>query len=409
MDAKIKNNGGSSRRWILAECDASLKRMALDHIDIYYLHRDDPRTPLDETVQAIGELIRAGKIRYFGVSNFRGWRIAEVVHLCERFGVPRPVVCQPYYNLLNRMPEVEILPACDHHGIGVVPYSPIARGVLTGKYAKDAVPQDSRAGRKDKRLMETEFREESLEIARKLKVACRGDRTHAGTARARLVVGQPHRLFGDRRTADAGAMERLRRSNGHAMARRRRGAGRLAGAPGPSVHARLYRSELSVLRTTARVVADGRRDVVRVHVRHRGGVLSLAPEIALARAAHSPVVDAQKARYREILEEFQIVGRRNVVCGLHVHVAVPPGLDSVVVMNRVMHWLPVFLALSKETRPRRRFSTSSIGWSPRHTRRRTPSDAFPAGLRAGYLRARHKRATRHPRRSARSFPGSSSE
>ncbi len=166
---KIKNNGGLSRRWILAECDASLTRMGLDHIDIYYLHRDDHRTPLDETVQAIGELIRAGKIRYFGVSNFRGWRIAEAVHLCERFGVPRPVVCQPYYNLLNRMPEVEILPACDHHGIGVVPYSPIARGVLTGKYAKDAVPQDSRAARNDKRLMETEFREESLEIARKLK------------------------------------------------------------------------------------------------------------------------------------------------------------------------------------------------------------------------------------------------
>jgi aryl-alcohol dehydrogenase-like predicted oxidoreductase len=170
MDAKIKNNGGLSRRWILAECDASLKRMGLDHIDIYYLHRDDHRTPLDETVQAIGELIRAGKIRYFGVSNFRGWRIAEAVHTCERFGVPRPVVCQPYYNLLNRMPEVEILPACDHHGIGVVPYSPIARGVLTGKYAKDAVPQGSRAARNDKRFMETEFREESLEIARKLKV-----------------------------------------------------------------------------------------------------------------------------------------------------------------------------------------------------------------------------------------------
>lgn len=168
MDANLKNNGGLSRRWILSECDASLQRMGLDHIDIYYLHRDDHRTPLDETVHAIGELLRAGKVRYFGVSNFRGWRIAEIVHVCERNGVPRPVICQPYYNLLNRMPEVEILPACDHHGLGVVPYSPIARGVLTGKYAKD-VPQDSRAARKDKRMMETEFREESLEIARKLK------------------------------------------------------------------------------------------------------------------------------------------------------------------------------------------------------------------------------------------------
>ena len=113
-------------------------RLATDYIDIYYLHKDDRDTPIAETVGAIGDLIRAGKIRYFGVSNYRGWRIAEVVSECEAQGVPLPVVCQPYYNLLNRMPEVEILPACDHYGIGVAPYSPIARGVLTGKYAPGA-------------------------------------------------------------------------------------------------------------------------------------------------------------------------------------------------------------------------------------------------------------------------------
>jgi aryl-alcohol dehydrogenase-like predicted oxidoreductase len=165
----MKNNGGLSRRWILAECDASLARMKLDHIDIYYLHYDDASTPLDETIVALGDLMRAGKIRYFGVSNFRGWRIAEVVRACERNGVARPIVCQPYYNLLNRMPEVEILPACDHYGLGVAPYSPIARGVLTGKYRKGAeAPPDSRGARKDTRMMETEFREESFEIADKL-------------------------------------------------------------------------------------------------------------------------------------------------------------------------------------------------------------------------------------------------
>lgn len=169
MAGEIRNNGGLSRRWIISECDASLARMGLGHIDIYYLHYDDHTTPLDETVGALGDLIRAGKIRYFGVSNFRGWRIAEIVHACERLRVPKPIVCQPYYNLLNRMPEVEILPACDFHGLGVVPYSPIARGVLTGKYASDAVPQGSRAARNDKRLLETEFREESLTIAHKLK------------------------------------------------------------------------------------------------------------------------------------------------------------------------------------------------------------------------------------------------
>src|SRR6266542_211457 len=168
MTAK-PHDGGLSRRWIVQACEDSLKRLATDYIDIYYLHRDDSDTPLEETIEAIGDLIRAGKIRYFGVSNYRGWRIAEIVSWCEQLGVPLPVVCQPYYNLLNRMPEVEILPACDHHGLGVAPYSPIARGVLTGKYARDgAAPEGSRAARKDKRFLETEFREESLAIAQTL-------------------------------------------------------------------------------------------------------------------------------------------------------------------------------------------------------------------------------------------------
>ena len=175
VDPALKHTGGLSRRWMLQACDASLARLGLDHVDIYYLHYDDHATPLDETIRAMGDLIRAGKVRYFGVSNFRGWRIAEVVHACERLGVPQPVVCQPYYNLLNRMPEVEILPACDHHGLGVVPYSPIARGVLTGKYANNTLPEGSRAARNDKRMMETEFREESFEIARRL--GAHGDAT----------------------------------------------------------------------------------------------------------------------------------------------------------------------------------------------------------------------------------------
>ena len=161
--------GGSSRRWILKACDDSLRRLGTDWIDIYYIHRDDERTPLAETIAALGSLIDAGKIRYFGVSNFRGWRIAEVMRWCDRLGVTPPVVCQPYYNLLNRMPEVEVLAACDHYGIGVASYSPIARGVLTAKYAPGVVPEDSRAARNDRRIMQTEFREESFAIAQTLK------------------------------------------------------------------------------------------------------------------------------------------------------------------------------------------------------------------------------------------------
>ncbi len=163
------HDGGLSRRWMLRACEESLARLATDWIDIYYLHRDDAETPIAETVGAIGDLIRAGKIRYFGLSNYRGWRIAEVVNECEAQGVPLPVVCQPYYNLLNRGPEIEILPACDHYGIGVAPYSPIARGVLTGKYAGgNALPEGSRGARGDKRMLETEIRAESFAIAAKL-------------------------------------------------------------------------------------------------------------------------------------------------------------------------------------------------------------------------------------------------
>ena len=154
---------------MLREVDASLRRLQTDHIDILYLHRDFPGIDLEEPLRALDDLVRAGKIRHWGLSNFRGWRIAEMVHGARRLNMPGPVVCQPYYNLLNRMPEVEILPACAHHGIGVVPYSPVARGVLTGKYQPGAQPEPgSRAGRGDKRIAETEFRAESLAIAQQL-------------------------------------------------------------------------------------------------------------------------------------------------------------------------------------------------------------------------------------------------
>jgi aryl-alcohol dehydrogenase-like predicted oxidoreductase len=167
------NEAHYSRPWMLRECEASLQRLAVDHVDVYYLHRDYNGMDLEEPLRAIDTLLRDGKIRAWGVSNFRGWRIAEAVHLARQLGMPGPAVCQPYYNLLNRLPEVEVLEACRHHGIGVVPYSPIARGVLSGKYAPGARPAEgTRAGRGDKRMMQTEFREESLAIAQTLKGHC---------------------------------------------------------------------------------------------------------------------------------------------------------------------------------------------------------------------------------------------
>ena len=214
---RAPHDGGLSRRWLFQACDASLSRLATDYIDIYYLHRDDPATPIAETIAAIGDLVRAGKIRYFGISNYRGWRIAEVMRTCEKLGVTPPVVCQPYYNLLNRMPEVEILPACDYYGIGVAPYSPVARGVLTGKYAAGAAPADSRGGRKDPRFMETEFRTESFAIAEALKTHAQKTGRTPTPARACVAVGKPHRLVGDCRPAHAGAVAGLHRRDRHAV------------------------------------------------------------------------------------------------------------------------------------------------------------------------------------------------
>ncbi len=164
------NQRGLSRKWVIEAAEASLRRLGTDYIDIYYLHKEDHDTPLDETVGAVAALIRQGKIRYFGVSNHRSWRVAEICHIADRLGIDRPVVSQPYYNAMNRMPEVEHLPACAFYGLGIVPYSPLARGVLTGKYRPDTPPQQgTRAARQDPRMMQTEWRPESLLLAQEIK------------------------------------------------------------------------------------------------------------------------------------------------------------------------------------------------------------------------------------------------
>jgi aryl-alcohol dehydrogenase-like predicted oxidoreductase len=160
------NARGSSRRHAFTAVEASLQRLGVETIDVLYLHKEDHLTPLAETVRAMADLVRSGRIRYFGVSNYRAWRIAEICRLCDEAGIDRPVVSQPLYNALNRTIEVEHLPACAAFGLGVFPYSPLARGVLTGKYRPDAAPAEgTRAGRQDKRIMETEWRPESLRIA----------------------------------------------------------------------------------------------------------------------------------------------------------------------------------------------------------------------------------------------------
>jgi aryl-alcohol dehydrogenase-like predicted oxidoreductase len=199
------NRRGTGRKWLMQAIDESLERLDTDYVDVYYLHRDIQATPLEETLGALADIVAEGKARYFGISNFRGWRIAEVMRVCGEMGIEKPVVCQPYYNAMNRQPENDILPACAHYGIGVVPYSPLARGVLTGKYGQgDAAPAESRAGRKDKRFMETEFREESLAIAQKIKTHAQAKGMTGGQFAFNWVLNNPivSSVIGGPRTLD---------------------------------------------------------------------------------------------------------------------------------------------------------------------------------------------------------------
>ena len=160
------NQRGLSRRHIMSAVDASLQRLGTDWIDVLYLHREDASTPLEETLTAVAHLIERGKVHHFGLSNFRAWRIARVAEMCRAMGVPAPVVCQPPYNAMSRQIETELLPCCAHYGLGAVVYSPLARGVLSGKYQPGAAPPEgSRAARNDTRIMQTEFRPESLALA----------------------------------------------------------------------------------------------------------------------------------------------------------------------------------------------------------------------------------------------------
>ena len=132
--------GRLSRRAITSRIDASLKRLRTDWIDVYYLHSPDPGTPLEETLRALDEAVRAGKILYPAVSNFPAWQMAEALGICARAGYSPPVVTQNSYNLFDRSPETELVPACAHFGISLVPYFPLAGGFLTGKYRRDETP-----------------------------------------------------------------------------------------------------------------------------------------------------------------------------------------------------------------------------------------------------------------------------
>ena len=136
-----RNDEGLSRRHILASCDASLRRLRTDYIDLYQSHSFDPETPIDETLRAFDDLVRSGKVRYVGCSNYAAWQLALALGSSECAGWARYDCVQPRYNLLFRDIETELLPLCRDQGVGVIVYNPLAGGLLSGKHAADAPPE----------------------------------------------------------------------------------------------------------------------------------------------------------------------------------------------------------------------------------------------------------------------------
>ena len=161
--ATAKQREGLSRRWVTRACEDSLRRLGTDRIDLYQAHWIDPLVPIEETLSAFDDLVRQGKVRYLGCSNFSAWRLVQALWASDRHGLERFASVQPEYHLLAPTRgdfEAELAPACVHYGIGVIPYSPLAGGVLTGKYRRGAALPDSVRAEEnaDRRLDERNWR-----------------------------------------------------------------------------------------------------------------------------------------------------------------------------------------------------------------------------------------------------------
>jgi aryl-alcohol dehydrogenase-like predicted oxidoreductase len=173
------NGAGLSARHLTRALDASLRRLGLDAVDLYQAHAFDPWTPLEETLRTMDGFVRAGKTRYYGLSNFTGWQLTKAVHLARAMAVAGPVTLQPQYSLLAREIEWEIVPAALDAGIGLLPWSPLGGGWLSGKYRPDARPEGAtRLGEDPGRGMEAYDRR--------------------GTQRTWQVIDAVHRVAADR-------------------------------------------------------------------------------------------------------------------------------------------------------------------------------------------------------------------
>ena len=168
------NMGGNSRQHILAEVENSLRRLGTDYIDLYQIHWWDPDTPVEETLRALDDLIRQGKVRYIGCSNHTAWQLCEAVWTAKASGLASFASVQPRYSMMDREIESELVPFCKSYGVGILPYYPLANGFLTGKYARgQGAPEGTRLADNDRGM----FTDENFDLLERLEAFC-AERDH---------------------------------------------------------------------------------------------------------------------------------------------------------------------------------------------------------------------------------------
>ncbi len=187
------NDRGLSRKHIVESLHASLKRLDMDYVDLMQCHRNDPSVPIEETVRAMDDMIRQGKALYWGVSEWPASRIAEACHVARELGCSPPVSNQPVYNMVNRYIEAEVLPTCERHGLGQVVFSPLAQGVLTGKYKPGApLPTGSRgADEKSNMFMQNLLTDETLGKVQRLEAVAQKNGCTVGQFALAWCLRQP--------------------------------------------------------------------------------------------------------------------------------------------------------------------------------------------------------------------------